>query len=115
MAHAKNAVIAGYYQGHKIYGGFGSLTIDGRPVISLDKHTVDSFEVVTGEQTKSMSSGIARGLVGGAILGPVGMIAGGMSAKNKGIYTVAINFKDGNRSLIEIDDKCYKILMQKCF
>ena len=67
-----------------------------------------------GKQVLS-TFGVARGLVGGALLGPVGLLAGGLSAKNKGIYQVAVQFKDGSRSLIEIDDKIYKALISSCF
>lgn len=54
----------------------------------------------------------SRGLVGGALLGPIGLLAGGMSAKSKGVYQVAVVFKDGKRSLLELDDKRYKALMK---
>ncbi len=77
--------------------------------------TVESYELITDEHRKSAKSGIARGLVGGALLGPVGILAGGMSAKSKGIYQVAIQFKDGKRSLLEVDDKIYKAIIQACF
>ena len=81
----------------------------------LDKETVEAYELITDDHRKSASSGIVRGIVGGALLGPVGLIGGALSAKNKGIYQVAIQFKDGKRSLIEIDDKLYKLLIQTMF
>ena len=81
----------------------------------LNNKNVESYELITDEHRKSASSGVARGLVGGALLGPVGMLAGGLSAKNKGIYQVAIQFKDGKRSLLEIDDKTYKAIVKNCF
>lgn len=77
--------------------------------------TVESYELITDEHRKSAKCRIARGLVGGALLGPVGILAGGMSAKSKGIYQVAIQFKDGKRSLLEVDDKIYKAIIQACF
>lgn len=77
--------------------------------------TIESYGLITNEHRKSAKSGIARGLVGGALLGPVGMLAGGMSAKSKGIYQIAIQFKDGKRSLLEVDDKIYKAIIQACF
>lgn len=43
------------------------------------------------------------------------MIGGAISAKNKGIYQIAIQFKDGKKSLIEVDDKIYKTLIKSCF
>ena len=77
--------------------------------------TVDSYELITDEHRKSAASGIARGLVAGALVGPVGLLAGGLSAKTKGIYQVAIQFKDGKRSLVEVDDKVYKAIVRACF
>ena len=44
-----------------------------------------------------------------------GDYAGAASAKNKGVYTIAIQFKDGKRSLVEVDDKIYKAIVQNCF
>jgi uncharacterized YccA/Bax inhibitor family protein len=35
------------------------------------------------------------GAVGGALLGPMGMLGGALLAKNKGAYQIALQFKDG--------------------
>ncbi len=117
MAKAKNRVIAGDYEGKRIALTFGSLQIqvDLQNTIYLSNDTVSAYEVITDEHRKSAKSGVARGLVGGALIGPVGMIAGSMSAKNKGIYQIAIEFKDGKKSLIEVDDKIYKSLIASMF
>ncbi|AOY77231.1 hypothetical protein [Clostridium formicaceticum] len=114
---AKNKVIAGEYKGKSLAAALGTVIISTTFTKSLvlDNTTVDAVEVVTDEHRKSAASGVARGLVGGALLGPVGMLAGGLSAKSKGIYTLAIRFKDGKESLVEVDDKIYKALLQKCF
>lgn len=118
---AKNLVIAGEYEGK----GLAVLNNETCIVIAinfiksqkikLNKTTVESYEVITDEHRKSASSGVARGLVGGALLGPVGLLAGGLSAKNKGTYTLAIRFKDGKSSLLEVDDKIYKNIIRNCF
>ncbi len=108
---AKNKVIAGDYNGAAVAAMLGSVLV-GKVVV--DKSTVNAYEVVTEEQRKSAASGIARGLVGGALLGPVGLLAG-LSAKNKGTYDVVIAWKDGKRSLIEVDDKIYKAMVKKLF
>lgn len=117
MASAKNKVIAGDYEGYPVSGMFGivSMNTGFTGSIQLNKDTVESYEVITDEHRKSAASGVARGLVGGALLGPVGMLAGGISAKSKGIYQIAVQFKDGNRSLIEVDDKIYKLIVKNCF
>nr|DAP48498.1 MAG TPA: hypothetical protein [Caudoviricetes sp.] len=113
---AKNKVIAGDYKGGSVKSVLGILSISAFPTgVNLDKNTVDDYQLVTDDVRKSASSGVARGIVGGVLLGPVGMLAGGLSAKNKGVYTVAVQFKDGKKSLLELDDKLYKKLVQKIF
>ena len=116
MAKAKNAVIAGDYNGKQVNMAFGQVSILAGifKSVDLNKETVKTYEVVTDEQRKSLSSGLIRGLIGGAVLGPVG-VAAAATAKNKGIYQVAIELKDGKRSLVEIDDKVYKALVKACF
>ena len=119
MAKAKNRVIAGEHTGKQVVGKAGMK----HPVIAvglvkskpMNKETVESYELITDEHVKSAASGVTRGLVGGALLGPVGLLAGAMSGKNKGIYQVAVQFKDGTKSLIEIDDSAYKLLVKSCF
>lgn len=117
MSKAKNKVIAGDYIGSAVSVTLGSpfLSTGFLKSVLLNKEVVENYELITDEHRKSAKSGIARGLVGGALLGPVGMLAGGMSAKSKGIYQIAIEFKDGKRSLIEADDNFYKALVKCCF
>lgn len=117
MAKAKNKVIAGDYQGKSVLCSLGQVSISTGLFSSIDvnKKNVSNYEVVTDEHRKSAASGVARGLVGGALLGPVGMLAGGISAKSKGIYQIAIEFNDGKRSLIEVDDKIYKAITKALF
>jgi hypothetical protein len=114
---AKNMVIAGDHlnKGVMKFGVTAQINIGLKESLVLNKTTIDSYEVVTEEHSKSAASGVTRGLVGGVLLGPVGMLAGGISAKNKGIYTVALAFKDGKRSLVEVDEKVYKALVASMF
>ena len=120
MLFKKNKVVAGNYVGEKVLPP--SLFGDKHPIIStsggkieLSNSTVASYEVITNDHRKSAISGALRGLVGNYILGNTGMLAGAMSAKNKSIYTVAVNFLTGERSLLEIDEKIYKALIKSCF
>ena len=114
---AKNMVVAGDYLGKVVVSTLGTVQISTGlfKSITLNNTTVEGYELVTDEHRKSAASGVTRGLIGGALLGPVGMLAGGLSAKNKGTYTVAIRFKDGKNSLLEVDDKVYKSLVKSCF
>lgn len=114
---AKNKVIAGDYIGNIIGQALGQpyISIGFAKSVHINNATVESYELITDEHRKSAKSGIARGIVGGSLLGPVGLLAGGMSAKSKGIYQIAIQFKDGKRTLIEVDDKIYKAIIKSCF
>ena len=111
-----NTVIAGDYNGKGVMFTAGQALIAASmfKTVKLDKNNVESYELITDEHRKSAASGITRGIVGGAILGPVGLLAG-LSAKNKGVYQVAIQFKDGCRSLLEVNDKVYKGLIKVLF
>lgn len=114
---AKNKVIAGDY----IFPGKVSVTLGTVYIstgfsssVAVTKENIEAYVLVTDEHRKSAASGISRGIVGGALLGPVGLLAG-LSAKSKGTYTVAIKFKDGKSCLVEVDDKIYKTIVKKCF
>lgn len=113
---AKNKVIAGDYQGKLLSTTMGIVMLSTGIFIhiKLDKTIIDDYEVMTESSQKSAVSAVGRGLVGGFLLGPVGLLAG-LSAKSKGVHIVAIQFKDGKKSLIEIDEKIYKALITKCF
>jgi len=130
MARARNAVIAGDFTGVDVkldpaglcLSGF---TVEGYSVMRVDvnRSTVERYELVNDEHQRSVASGIARGLVGNALLGSLGMLAGAVSAKERGIYQIAVFFRDdgsraaycGKRSLLELDDKMYKKLVAACF
>ena len=113
---AKNMVIAGDYMGKPItgIGGVVQIYVDRKNYILLDKFGVDSYDVITEDTRKSAASGIAKGAVGAALLGPVGLLAG-LSAKNKSTVTVAVRFKDGKNSLLEMDEKVYKNFVRAMF
>lgn len=124
MASAKNKVLSGDYVDDSVrIEGLGTQLVFGygkdndlftTTHITLDKNTVESYEVLTEDKVKSASSTMLRAGAGALLLGPVGLLAG-VSGKTKGIYNVAILFKDGKKSLIEIDDKHYKVLMKVLF
>lgn len=117
MATAKNRVIAGDYEKKIVVCSWGmaKIKLSLTESLDLDKYSVDSYEVVNDERHISGTSSAARSLLGGALLGSAGAFAGGISAKTKGIYTIAVYFKDGKRSLMEVDDNIYKAIIKQCF
>ena len=116
MAKARNKVIAGDYKDGTVRVSFGTVKISCFiKVIEVNHRTVKRIEVVDDKQKRSTSSAITRGLVGGAIGGPAGAIIGGMTAKTKGVYHISIYFKDGKRSLVEVDDNIYNSILKATF
>lgn len=113
---AKNKVIAGDYEGRPVSGVGNSLYIvtGFMKTVDINRDTVESYEVVDEEIKTSAVSAVGRGLVGSFFLGPAGLLAG-LTAKKKGVHVVAIKFKDGKKSLLELDDKLFKVLTRTLF
>ena len=111
---ASNSVIAGDYKGcnlHEFYDGIAIITSSWNNIeimARIDKDSVESFEVLSEERNRSAGNVVARGLVGAALLGPVGLAAGVLSSRKKGTHQIAIQFKNGKKSLVEVDDKFAK-------
>lgn len=114
---AANKVIAGDYNGFfvGVAGGKPYLIVKTFKIMYLDKTNIESYELIDNETNKSVVSGVVRGAVGAVLLGGVGLLAGGLSAKNKGTYIIAIKFKDGKNSMMEVDEKFYKGLLKVMF
>lgn len=119
---AKNFVLEGDYKGKAliIKNSFKGDKLFLGPIsffknLEINKDNLEAYEVITEEISKSAASGVARGLVGSAFLGPVGLLAGALSAKNKGTYNIILQFKDGKKSLVEVDEKIYKLILRIMF
>lgn len=112
-----NKVLAGDFQNGVILDEFDKLVISVplKEKMVINAKTVKAYEVVTEESRKSASSSLVRGLVGGALLGGVGMVAGAVSGKNNDTYEVAVEFVDGKKTLLQLDGKAYHTLTKSCF
>lgn len=117
---AKNKVIAGDYEKKDVC--FQS-TWSGKKVfiqagifkkIIIDKATVEAYEVMDETSKKSTLGAVGRAAVGSFFLGAPGLLAA-LGTKNKRNHVVAIQFKDGKRSLIEVNDKIYRAIMTSVF
>jgi hypothetical protein len=112
----KNKVVAGDYEGKALLYSYGKLEIINGflKTIPISKDTVEEYEVIDESSRKSAASAVGRGFVGGLVLGPVGLLAG-ISAKSKGTHIVAIQFKDGKKSLLDLNDKYYNGMVKILF
>lgn len=108
MRSAQNRVISGKYENTSLYT-FGEWRLP------INSKTIDHYEVLDQESAKSMSSAITRGIVGRALLGPVG-VAAAVTAKSKNIWTVVVYYKDSDeKSMLEMDDKTYRLFLKQMF
>ncbi len=102
-----NVVLEGKYKGNKISGGT-MLYADGW----FSKRYISSYTVID-ESNKDQYS-FWKGALGAAFFGGLGLVAG-IGGKNKKEYLIAIEWKDGDKSLILIDDKYYKVFVKSMF
>lgn len=111
-----NKVIAGDYKNRAVNLSMGTAFIQVSILdkLKLNNDNVEEYEVIGETTKKSSSSAIGRATVGAFFLGPVGLMAG-VGAKSKGTHQIAVQFKDGKRSLLEVDDKIYKAMMKSLF
>jgi len=87
MAYAKNKVIAGDYEGSSVTAVLGTVYIIGSDErITLDKGTVEFYE----------------------------MIIGGEMLVNKHIHYLALQFRDGKKSILEVDQSFCKTIIKNC-
>ena len=103
-----NKVIAGDFKGKSVCA-----PVSGDPYIlisviktqKINKETVESIEVVKETEKISSTSAMRRSSVFG---GKSAGYAAALGAKKKGTHLLSITFRDGKRSLIEIDDRLEK-------
>lgn len=89
-----NAVVTGDYQGKGVVFidtnkgiGIATTVFKKSEWVPLTKDTVEKYEVVLDEPLK----------------------------RSGRTFRVSVEFKDGKKSLIQLEEKFYKILMNKCF
>lgn len=106
-----NKVISGDYVNGKINRRLQ--LIRGSRIWNLDSNTVSKVKIMDSDERKSLSSAIGRGIVGGALLGPLGMLGGAVTGKNNKSHMVKVYFKDGAESILEINNKVMKAMQIK--
>lgn len=108
----KNSVIAGEYKGYLIqdFNGLyicppGLKGLKKENKIYLNPETVESIS----EKDKNDDSGLSKKIFQQALFGI------GATNSKKTSYIIEILFKDGKKSLLDLDHKNYKKLQVACF
>lgn len=106
-----NKVIAGDYAGQGVMRSWKAvqITLPMFKMVKINKDNVAQYEVLNEAIQTSTASAVGRATLGSFFLGPAGAAAA-LGAKRKGVYWVAIQFKDGKRSLLEVDDKLFRAI-----
>lgn len=106
-----NRVTAGDYKNYGITNTFGVVAIvhGFKTNIKLNSDTIKSFEEV--DMTEKRSTG--KTIAGGVLFGGLGALLGATSKKRT--HTCKLVFKDGKKSLIELDDDTFKVIQKEMF
>ena len=103
-----NYVMEGKYKNEKITGGT-LLRTDSSP---FSKRYISYYTVI--DETNKDQYSLWKGALGVALFGGIGAVAG-ICGKNKKEYLIAIEWKDGEKSLISINDEYYKVFVKSMF
>jgi len=117
MASAKNTILAGDYTGCRLFRMNAALayisgTMKKIEDIFLTPETVEAYEPLTEDMIRAGSSSLLTGTLDPGCLLSLRLHASEAMQK-KGIYTVAVQFTDGKRSLMEIDEKIFTALCRR--
>ncbi|MCI8598946.1 MAG: hypothetical protein HFJ10_11010 [Lachnospiraceae bacterium] len=79
---------------------------------NLTKKNIISYQII--DETNKDQYSFWKGALGVALLGNIGAVVG-IDGKNKKEYLIEIEWRDGDRSLILIDEKYYKVFVTSMF
>lgn len=110
-----NKVIGGDYRGQGLMRTINgvNITLPFFKMIKICKDTVDSYEVLDKNAQTSSFDAVRRANNWSFFFGSSGYAAA--LGANKKTYLIAIQFKDGKRSLLEVDYKIFKSITSALF
>ena len=109
---ARGKVIAGDYNGYDVIAYDNKCYFMLRlKRVSVDKSVVAKYKVVNDVEHHSYWKTLAKGALGGMLLGPVGVLATVASNSTTISYLLSIEFNDGKKSLIEVGADEYKSVL----
>ena len=113
MTKAKNKVIAGDYVDWDVICGAGKLDFMHRlSRVNLSRNSVLKYELIDESNSGSFWGAFLRGYFSHAILGTAGLLASSIGSAQRKILLLSIEFKNGKRSLIEVDEAHYKKILK---
>ena len=107
-----NYVMEGKYKNLKIDFGNSIWIKDNQYSRIMNKLSISTYTVI--DETNKDQYSFWKGALGVALFGRLGAIAG-VNGKKKKEYLIAIEWKDGEKSLISLDDEYYKVFVKSNF
>lgn len=112
---SRSKVVAGDYKRQPVGLSFGSphVTLPGPRFLKINKDTVKSVSQVNSREEFSTLDAVASSYVASSLLGAPGIWAG--AAARTGMNLICINWNDGKRSLLDVDDKVLRAILIHTF
>ncbi len=111
---ARNRVVAGDYNNKNVCCTLCCLYIyiNFKSKILIDKSNVKRYDTIYGSKYESDTNTENKITIKTALLNIVNLLTA-IFAKSNGIYLIEIEFNDKKTSILEIDEKRYKLLLKK--
>ena len=111
-----NYILEGKYKNKEIYYPFKSDILKIIGGSSIKKERIVSYTILDENSKSSSEYSFWKGALGVALLGEWGAVAG-IGGKNKSSkeYLISIEWEDGEKSLILLDDEYYKVFVKSMF
>lgn len=110
-------VLEGKFKGERISAYSNCIYLPKvKPGCKFNKLKISSYQVLDENSKDSKEYSFWKGALGVVLLGGIGAVAGiGGKKKSTKEYLISVEWKDGEKSLILLDDKCYKVFVQSMF
>ena len=109
----KNTVIKGDYKNWylSIHKEMDKLILEGiNDNIEISNNTIIDYDIKYTEFKRDIIDIVIRIIIGVLLIGPIGILAGFTANR-----LISIEFKNGNKSLVKIDNRTFKYLVEKVY
>lgn|SRR5699024_1909807 len=115
----KNIVIKGDYKNYylSMHKDIDKLILEGiNDNIEISKNIICDYNIKYIDFKRDIIDIVVRIIIGVFLIGPMGVLSGFIANKNFISYRlISIEFKNGNKSLIKIDNRTFKYFVQKVY
>ena len=115
----KNIVIKGDYKNYylSMHKDIDKLILEGiNNNIEISKNIICDYNIKYIDFKRDIIDIVVRIIIGVFLIGPMGVLSGFIANKNFISYRlISIEFKNGNKSLVKIDNRTFKYFVQKVY